>query len=287
MNTFNELFLAAYNFYTDGLFNLAAEKLDEAELVYEKSDTNEFSLEDLFILRGTCKFSQHEYEEARVDFEKALNTNPNSSEACLGLGKYFIAIRLDEKAKVMLEWAVRNNPSHPGARKALSELNAKLGLDIDDNSVLVNDRLPQPNENSNLINVASDLFVQKKYSEAIEKLNAAKKEHETFLASLENFIAFNYLGLQNIEAATESAERALKLNPYSSQAYATLGEINFMKNKPGEAKAKFNLALSYNKDNEFAKQGLQKVENMLNNMDATNGNVNSDLESLIAESLSR
>ena len=94
MNTFNELFLAAYNFYTDGLFNLAAEKLDEAELVYEKSDTNEFSLEDLLILRGTCKFSQQEYEEARVDFEKALKFNPNSSEACLGLGKYFIAIGL-------------------------------------------------------------------------------------------------------------------------------------------------------------------------------------------------
>jgi len=103
-----------------------------------------------------------------------------------------------------------------------------------------------------------------KFSEAIEKLTIAKKEHTVFLASIENFIAFNYLGLQKIVEAEKSVENALSLNPFSSQAYATLGEIELLKNNTETAKDKFNLALSYNNENTFAKQGLQKVENMLN-----------------------
>ncbi|HED07623.1 MAG TPA: tetratricopeptide repeat protein [Ignavibacteria bacterium] len=264
MNTFNELFLTAYNFFTDSVFDMAVTKLDEAEKVYSPSDQNEFSLEDLYILRGTSKFSQRKFDDAKKDFEIALETNPNSSEACLGLGKYFLVNGLEDNAKVMFEWAVKNNPSHPGAQNALTEINVKLGFAEDDNSLFADDSAESPEGKDNYFEEASDLFVQKRFSEAIEKLTIAKKEHTVFLASIENFIAFNYLGLQKIVEAEKSVENALSLNPFSSQAYATLGEIELLKNNTETAKDKFNLALSYNNENTFAKQGLQKVENMLN-----------------------
>ncbi len=264
MNTFNELFLAAYNSYTDGVFDEAVAKLDEAEKVYSSSDGNEFSLEDLYILRGTSKFSQRNFDEAKEDFETALKTNPNSSEACLGLGKYFLVNGLEENAKVMFEWAVKNNRSHPGAKNALAEINVKLGYAEDDNSLLADNSVEPPEKDNNYLDEASDLFVQKRFDEAIEKLTTAKREHTIFLASINNFIAFNYLGLQKTEEAEEAAENALSLNPYSSQAYAILGEIELLRNNIEKAKDKFKIALGYNKENTFAKQGLQKVEDMLN-----------------------
>lgn len=279
MNTFNELFLEAYNFFSNGLFDQAIEKLAGAEQAHSLTDDNEFSLEDLFILRGTAYFSKHQFEEAREDFEKALKANPTSSEACLGLGKYFLANGLEDNARKMFEWAVKNNPEHPGARKALDDINANSdGANREEKGA--------SQQQANYIEEAADLFVQKKYNEAIEKVSIAKKEHETFLASLENFIAFNYLGLENLAMAEEAAQNALKLNPYSSQAYATLGEIAFLNNKPEAAKSKFNIALSYNKDNEFAKQGIQKTENLLRTSGAA-ANKNSELDALIGESLSR
>lgn len=275
MNTFNELFLEAYNFFSNGLFDQAIEKLESAEKVHNPAENYEFSLEDLYILRGTSYFSKRQFEEAREDFEKALKANPSSSEACLGLGKYFLANGLEDNARKMFEWAVRNNPEHPGARKALEDINANAGP---------NEAAKQ--QEPNYFEEAADLFVQKKYNEAIEKVSIAKKEHETFLASIDNFIAFNYLGLENLEKAEESALNALKLNPRSSQAYATLGEIAFLNNKPEAARSKFNLALSYNKDNEFAKQGLQKTENSLQSK-KPEASMNSELDALIGESLSR
>jgi len=45
------------------------------------------------------KFSLRKFDDAREEFEKALEVNPNSSEACLGLGKYFLANGLDENDK--------------------------------------------------------------------------------------------------------------------------------------------------------------------------------------------
>lgn len=285
MNTFNELFLAAYDLFTNGRFVLAVEKLDEAAQIYPESDNNEFSLEDLYILRGTAKFSQNLLEDAKEDFEKALRTNPESSEACLGLGKYFLANGSGESAKKMFEWAVKNNPSHPGAQQALKDINLKLNLSEDDNTLFAAELSEMETEKDNCIEEASELFVQKRFEEAIKKLNIAKKNHETFLASIENFIAFNYLGLQEFNEAAKSAGRALELNPSSSQAYATLGEIDFLNNRFKSSRTKFSQALSYNNENEFARQGLKKVEEVINN--STGDKVNSYPEKFVGESLYR
>lgn len=263
MNNFNYLFFQSYNYYKEGLFEAVIERLNSAEENYSVSEENNFSLEDLYILRGTSKFNLRRFEEAKIDFENALKTNPNSSEACLGLGQYFYANGLFEKAKIMFEWAVKYNPDHPGAQKALANVNSKLNLTMSNNSLSEEKEIENQNVNTDPLNEAAQLFTNKKYREALTKLFELRKQHEEILASVENFIAFNYLELNEDDKTKEAAERALKLNPFSSQAYATLGEIHYREKNYSAAMKMFEIALKHNPENNFAKTGLQNAEQAL------------------------
>ncbi|MCL5030009.1 MAG: tetratricopeptide repeat protein [Bacteroidetes bacterium] len=270
MENYKDLFLQAYDLYTKGETELAIHKLNEAERLYDPEDSPDgFNLEDLFILRGTIHFSTNNLEQAKSDFERALKENNSSSEACLGLGQYFIAKGLFENAKTMFEWAVKNNPEHPGAQKALANVNSKLNLSMADNSLSAGNNQPAKKEKSDPLDEAAELFAQKKYKEALTKLFETRKQHEEVLASIENFIAFNYLELNDDVKTKEAAERALKLNPFSSQAYATLGEIYFREKNNSAAKTMFEIALKHNPENNFARTGLQNVEQA---MGITGGN---------------
>ncbi len=265
MNNFNELFLQAFNDFSEGNIESALENLDKAERIFSPFEENQFNLENLYILRGSIYFSQNRFESARENFEKALQENPNSSEACLGLGKYFHAVELDENAKIMFEWAVKYDNNNEGAAKALDAINEVISLKARSNSGTKNSAGSTAEQEPNILEQASDLFLEKKYDLALEKLLIAKKGYEINMSSLENFIAFNLLGLKRYKEAGEAAARALKLNPESSQAHAVIGEI-YLQNKDYKlAESEYNLALKKQPDNEFAKKGLEKVHNAIKN----------------------
>jgi Tfp pilus assembly protein PilF len=273
MNNFNDLFLEAFNYYNEGVFGLVILKLNEAEAAFSASEENSFSLEDLYILRGTTYFSNKEYDRAKLDFEKALQENPNSSEACLGLGRFFSVTGQLENAKTMFEWAVKYNKDHAGARKALENINTDLGFAPGNNTLTAENSYPEPLKKLGPLDDAAQLFSEKKYEEAVAKLLHARKEQEEILGSIENFIAFNYLELDNIEGAKNAAERALRLNPFSSQAYATLGEISFRAKNYPAAKKMYEIALEHNPENDFAKNGMQ---NTISAMELPGGNGKAD-----------
>jgi Tfp pilus assembly protein PilF len=263
MNNFNDLFLEANNYYKAGVYDLVISKLDEAEQVYSKADNNKFSLEDLCIFRGGAYFMLQEYERARINFENALKLNPNSCEACLGLGQYFRAKGQFENAKAMFEWAVNYKNEHAGARTALENINVKLAFPPNHNTLSIINNPVKPSQKLGPLDEAAQLFSEKKYRETLSKLFSAKKEQEEILGSIENFIAFNYLELDNTDGAKNAAERALRVNPFSSQAYATLGEIYFREKEFSAAKKMYEISLRHNAENNFAKSGLQNTNNAL------------------------
>jgi Tfp pilus assembly protein PilF len=273
MGNFNFLFLQAYNNYTEGLYDLTISTLNDAELNYSPDEESNFSLEDLYILRGSVFFGINNLEKARLDFENALKANPSSSEACLGLGRYFNATGQLESAKTMIEWAVQYNEGHAGARSALEEINIKLGLPHNHNSLTEANIPNEPAQKCGPLDEAAQMFSEKKYTEAITRLLDARKEQEEILGSIENFIAFNYLELFDMDGAKNAAERALKLNPFSSQAHATLGEIYFRDQKYSEAKKMFEISLQHNPENNFAKTGLQNTFDALG-LNGKNGKAN-------------
>jgi Tfp pilus assembly protein PilF len=273
MNNFNDLFLEAFNYYKTGTYGSVIIKLNEAENVYSETEENNFSLEDLYVLRGGTYFVNNEYEQAKQDFENALKSNPNSSEACLGLGQYFSATDQLESAKTMFEWAVKNNVEHLGARKALENINTRLGFPADHNSLAIVESPYIPASKQGPLDEAAQLFSEKKYDAAITMLLGARKEQEEILGSIENFIAFNYLELDNTEGAKYAADRALRLNPFSSQAYATLGEVYYRSKDYYSAKKMYEISLMHNAENNFAKTGLQNANDALS-LPGGNGKVN-------------
>ena len=119
---------------------------------------------------------------------------------------------------------------------------------------------------------AYDLFSSRKNKESLQKLNEIEKlfsksvasnDINKKLSSIENFKGFNFLALQDFENATLCFEKALRLNPNSSQASAGLAEIFHLKEMDKEAKRMYEWAVKNNTENKFAVTGLAKVNREL------------------------
>ena len=73
-----------YDFALENL-KLALENFNNSERKgYEK-----ITQEDLLNMAGNLALTKNELEEAKTLFEKQLEVNPNSSNACFGLGEVF------------------------------------------------------------------------------------------------------------------------------------------------------------------------------------------------------
>ncbi|MCB0746438.1 MAG: hypothetical protein KDC90_03155, partial [Ignavibacteriae bacterium] len=112
--------------------NLALENYDLSKRVgYEK-----ITKEDLLNIAGTIALSKNDLEVAKEYFEEELKNNPSSSQACYGLGEVFIRAELYEDSKTMLEWAVANDGQNKNASLRLEQVNKKLNLPNNHNTVL-------------------------------------------------------------------------------------------------------------------------------------------------------
>ena len=87
------------------------------------------------VILGNIYLVTANLSKAKETFESALNENPNSSQACQGLGEIFEQAEEYEAAKMMLEWAVKNDETNKIALQKLATLNISLGLDENDFSL--------------------------------------------------------------------------------------------------------------------------------------------------------
>jgi len=227
----------------------------------EEGDSNKIDLKDLYNLAGNLELLLEQNESARNYFEKALNLDPESSQACNGLGETFFIEKNYEAAKTMFEWAVKNNPANVTAKENLEKVNNALGLSVD---LSLN---PE-----NILTEAAVLFINKKYDDALTKLLIAEEkfngdltnpDNAEFAASFLNLKGFNYLGLNDVESANLCFETALNTNPQSSQACAGLAEIFYRKGMNEESKLMFEWAVKNNPENKFAEEGLSKINSLL------------------------
>ena len=285
---------STYTFLTDGKLNKELDaKLNSAYQLFQEKEF-EKSLHFVLEVEETIKMSKEfnykelsaglnnfigfnylgmeNYQMAQEAFEEALNANSTSSQACAGLGEVFFLQQKDKEAKVMFEWAVKNNPKNYFAALGLAKVNQTLGYSADHNSLYLG--LPDEIEKefSSLVTSAYDLFESRNFDETLEKIDQAEKilienldevKIQKALTSLYNLRGFAYLSLSNIARAREAYERALNINPNSSQACAGLGEVLFLTNKDAEAKRMYEYAVSYEPLNQFAIAGLKKANQSL------------------------
>lgn len=273
MNDFNKTIDEAYELFNQKEFDAALKLVTDAQIsIAHNGEVSDEVKTSLYNFKGFIFLGLSDLDNSRRCFEKALEQNPNSSQACAGLGEVFYIERLDQEAKVMFEWALDNNPSNHFAVGGLRKVNTSLGLPDVHNTLNIETTLKKRNTYYKLIAEAYSLFSQKKHDETLRKLEEVERlfcksvgsnDVTLRIASLENFRGFNYLALNRLEEAQESFEKALTLNPDSSQACSGLGEIFFIIGRDEDAKSMFEWAAKNNPLNKVATGGLEKVNTSL------------------------
>ncbi len=283
---FNELITSAYEKFTNKNFASAIEDLKKAQNFYEETPSHregKIALASILNFEGFCYLGLNQFDEARKSFENALVLNPESSQACAGLGEIFYLLEEDENAKVMYEWAIKNDPGNKFAEAGLKKVSKLLEKDIDPTNMEIDgsDELTPEEKIEKLIEDAYDDFAVKEFREAIEKLLEAEKliienfkeEDKSFaLSSINNFLGFNYLGIQDNETALEHFKKSVEYNPETAQGYAGLGTVHFLMGKDEVAKKYLEKSLKINPHNKYALSELVKVNRALGLDDNDTGN---------------
>lgn len=236
-------------------------------------DQRDEYLASLQNLRGFICLGIGNNKLAQSNFEKALQLNPHSSQACAGLGEILFLQDQDEEAKIMYEWALDLNSQNEFAKNGLAKVNQSLGLPNYHNSLEVDSMSEDESLIFNkCISHAYTMFKEKQFQDSLDMIDKAQEivtggvmSNSALLkiSSLENFKGFNYLSLENFDTAQACFEKALNLDPRSSQACAGLGELYFIKGMDLESKTMYEFALKHDSKNEFATSGLAKVNTAL------------------------
>jgi len=265
----------AYDLFKSNMYIESLNKLLAAEKYFNghlSKPTNSALAAAFFNLKGYNYLGLNKTDDAKECFEHALILDPNSSEACAGLGQYFYLSGNEEHAKVMFEFAAKNNPENSFAVEGLAKINAILNLSKEHNSLLEDNTEKLRSNLSEILSSVFKLFELKKYDEALETLRKTEQlfysqlDRETenhLISSYENLKGLILLALNKAEEAQESFELALNINPVSSQACAGIGEVFFISGKDKEAKIMYEWAVKNNPENKFAVEGLSKINSLL------------------------
>ncbi|KAB2838614.1 MAG: tetratricopeptide repeat protein, partial [Melioribacteraceae bacterium] len=252
MLQYDQLFENAYKLFTEGNFREALSALNEINFTQDFSDN--YSLEDYYVLKGSAYLALNELDESRNSFEHALAENVKSVEACLGLGKVLYSSGMKKEAKVMFEWAVKNDPENTSAKETLKNINTILGFPENHFTEMQSEEL-DINLNE-LFFDAYELMMNSSYDESLETIN----QLENLFGEEVNILKGNiYLAQDNFDKAKECFEAALKINSKCVPAYNGLAELYASKNMLRDAKAMYEFALSVNPDDQFAGMGLAEV----------------------------
>lgn len=224
--------------------------------------------EELFNLVANIKLALGELTGAADYFEKQLNLNPNSSSACFGLGEVFYLNQKYSEAKTMYEWALSLEPRNEKAASGLQKVNDKLAsTSPDDNNSSKEDTfvLVQKIIQSIRILVDGNYIIEsekaiKQCETILDSLEGEKKS--TLLSELQYLKGASAFKLSDYEASRQHYERALSLNPESSETCAGLGEIFIAEDKIEAAKTMFEWSLKFEPENKQAVNRMNEINNL-------------------------
>lgn len=138
----NQLVDSAYDYFNNKQYSESLEVLSnldevlEAETILPKE--KETIRVSLLNLKGFNFLGLNVLERATEMYASALEINPDSSQACAGLGEVFHMQYKEEEAKTMFEWAIKHNPGNLFAVSGLAKVNRDLGLAESHNNLVLN-----------------------------------------------------------------------------------------------------------------------------------------------------
>ena len=302
-----QLLTEAYSLFEKKDFYNSLQILNQAEDLYNGELSNEQNYEfaaSFFNLKGFIYIGLNSLNEAKSSFEKALNINQKSSQACAGLAEIFALNGENQKAKKMYEWALVSRPDNVFASSGLEKVNSLLNLSLNDNSLKddkTNEDKVIEKVSENLVELLSkiyEIYNSKEYNLALEILDKNEKlfysqynenGNNDIISAYENLKGLIYLSIQYNEKAKFCFEKALKLNPQSSQACSGLGEVLYLSGEDENAKIMYEWGVKNDPKNQFALAGLEKVENAINSNPTSSSEIIDDtqkIEEVLKEILS-
>ncbi|MDP4114572.1 MAG: glycosyltransferase [Bacteroidota bacterium] len=273
---FQNLFLKAYNDYADKQLAAALSSIENAEKIFRQNESD-ITLEDVYLLKGYIYLALNSTDKARQAFETALQNNPNSSDACKGLGDIFFREKMYPEAKTMYEWAVRNNSNNTDAEDALLKVNNLLSVSpsTDSYADLANDQMENIETEFDEMVKSSYLKLEtKEYESALLALYEAEDIYDETASNLflpEDVCILRgtiYMEIRKYEKAQIAFEKALNINPQSSEACRGLGEVFFKSDMINESKVMFEWAVKNDPGNSQAAESLTKVNSILGLVEA-------------------
>lgn len=124
-----EILNDALGFFEEQNLQGAIDYLEKVDEQYNESLKENNPVDDVaafYNMKGFVYLGLQEIDNARFNFEQALNINASSSQACLGLGEIFLLNDQLSAAKTMFEWGVKNNPKNDIAVEALTKVESLL-----------------------------------------------------------------------------------------------------------------------------------------------------------------
>ena len=213
-------------------------------------------------LAGKLYILSNNVDSSKVCFEKALQLDPKSIAAYTGLGEIYYSLERYDESKSMFEMAITLDHQNESALKGLTKVNIKLNMSAEnikvENELLVKNKLK----------LIFELYGTGKYKETLLLLNDHEKEILNYLtetndieniSGIYNLKGFLFFIMESYNAARENFEKALSINPSSSQACIGLGERFLKNNQSQEAKVMFEWGVKNNPENQIAIKSLSKV----------------------------
>jgi len=88
------------------------------------------TLEDLYLCTGECYLKMERLQEAKEEYEKAFRMNPQSADACYGLGVCFYHADCGDIARQMFETALVLRPGWQQAESMLNKCSANAPMSV-------------------------------------------------------------------------------------------------------------------------------------------------------------
>jgi len=138
----NQLVDSAYDFFNAKKYGESLEVLSDLDEVLGAETISTKEKETIRVsllnLKGFNYLGLNALDKATEMYAGALEINPDSSQACAGLGEVFHMQYKEEEAKTMFEWAIKNNPGNLFAVSGLAKVNRDLGLAESHNNLVLN-----------------------------------------------------------------------------------------------------------------------------------------------------
>ena len=304
-----ELSKSALEYYENQDWDNALEKFNHLETELKKENNSnedeEISLADIVEISGFAYLGKGDLENATVKFEEALNLNPQSSNACAGLGEVLYKTGMYNEAGEMYKYAIKFDSGNMAAKEGLAKIAERTETVTGENQMTnqlheiqkliekenfqeaealllpLMEKLP---ENIDVLNMYSIILsLTERYEEAAKTIMKVLDQESSNIIALENLKilekivdnelintqilrAEEYLKENNFEEARKLLETVLEKEKENLDALNDLAVIHVQEGRLEEALRIISSVLDKDPKNEVALENFKYVEELVNEL---------------------